>query len=106
MPPAETDQKIQWVKDAAGDAYDDLEINLLQFAAIVTDDRKGTAETMAPLFGLPPEELDTYPHACIGTIDEIAESLEARRERWDASYVVFQGDMDSMAPLVAKLRGT
>ena len=62
---------------------------------------------MAPLFGLPPEELDTYPHACIGTIDEIAESLQARRERWDASYFVFQGDtMEPMAPLVAKLRGT
>lgn len=103
----ETDQKLQWVKDAAGAGYADLEINLLQFAAIVTDDRKGTAEMMAPLFGLPPEELDTYPHACIGTIDEIAESLEARRERWDASYFVFQGDtMEPMAPLVAKLTGT
>jgi probable F420-dependent oxidoreductase len=103
----ETDQKLQWVKDAAGDGYADLEINLLQFAAIVTDDRKGTAEMMAPLFGLPPEELDTYPHACIGTTDEIAEALEARRERWDASYIVFQGDtMEPMAPVVAQLRGT
>src|SRR5688572_16948318 len=103
----ETDRKLGWVKEAAGDGYADLEINLLQFAAIVTDDRKGTAEMMAPLFGLPPEELDTYPHACIGTIEEIAESLEARRERWDASYVVFQGDtMEPMAPVVAKLRGT
>ena len=52
-PPSETDQKLGWVKDAAGDRYADLEINLLQFAAIVTDDRKGTAEMMAPLFGLP-----------------------------------------------------
>jgi probable F420-dependent oxidoreductase len=103
----ETDQKLQWVRDAAGDGYADLEINLLQFAAIVTDDRKGTAEMMAPLFGLPPEELETYPHACIGTVDEIAESLEARRARWDASYIVFQGDtMEPMAPVVAKLRGT
>jgi len=103
----ETDQKIQWVRDAAGDRYADLEINLLQFAGIVTDDRKGTAEMMAPLFGLPPEELETYPHACIGTVDEICESLEMRRERWDASYFVFQGDtMEPLAPVVAKLRGT
>jgi alkanesulfonate monooxygenase SsuD/methylene tetrahydromethanopterin reductase-like flavin-dependent oxidoreductase (luciferase family) len=107
---SETDQKLQWVKDAAGDGYADLEINILQFATIVTDDRKGTAEMMAPLFGLPPDELETYPHACIGTIDEIAESLQARRERWDSSYIVFQGfdgaTMEAMAPLVAKLRGT
>ncbi len=103
----ETDQKLQWVKDAAGDGYADLEINLLQFAAIVTDDRKGTAEMMAPLFSLPPEELDAYPHVCIGTIEEITESLQARRERWDASYIVFQADaMEPMAPVVAALRGT
>jgi probable F420-dependent oxidoreductase len=103
----ETDKKIAWVREAAGDRYADLEINLLQFAGIVTDDRKGTAEMMAPLFGLPPEELETYPHACIGTVDEICESLEMRRERWDASYVVFQGDtMEPLAPVVAKLAGT
>ena len=73
----------------------------------MTDDRQGTAEMMAPLFGLPPEELATYPHACIGTVGEIVEGLQARRERWDASYIVFQGDtMEPMAPVVAALAGT
>ncbi|MGK2948005.1 MAG: TIGR03621 family F420-dependent LLM class oxidoreductase [Acidimicrobiales bacterium] len=105
---AETDQKLAWVREAAGDRYADLEINILQFAAIVTDDRQGTAEMMAPLFGLPPEELEAYPHTCIGTVEEIADSLRARRERWDASYFVFQGveSMDAMAPVVAALRDT
>ena len=103
----ETDKKLGWVKEAAGERYADLEINLLQFAAILTDDREGTAAMMAPLFGLPPEELATYPHACIGNVDQIIESLQARRERWDASYIVFQGDtMEAMAPVVAKLSGT
>ena len=37
----------------------------------------------------------------------IAESLQARRERWDVSYVVFQGDtMEPLAPVVAALRDT
>ena len=106
---AETDQKLGWVRAAAGDRYADIEINLLQFAAIVTDDRVGTAEMMAPLFGLPAEELASYPHTCIGSIEEIIESLEQRRDRWDASYIVFQGfdgtTMQAMAPVVAKLRG-
>jgi probable F420-dependent oxidoreductase len=101
---SETDKKIEWVRAGAGDRYADLEIQLLQFAAIITDDRKGTAEAMAPLFGLPPEELEVYPHACIGTVEEVVESLQARRERWDASSIVFQGDMDTMAPVVAALR--
>jgi len=103
----QTDKKLAWVREAAGDRYDDLEINLLQFAGIVTDDRAGTAEMMAPLFGLPPEEVGTYPHACIGSVEEIVEDLQARRERWDASYFVFQGDtMEPLAPVVAALRGT
>jgi probable F420-dependent oxidoreductase len=104
---AETDKKLAWVKEAAGDRYADLEINMLQFAGIVTDDRQGTVEMMAPLFGLPPEEIGTYPHTCIGTVEQIAEDLRYRRDRWDASYIVFQGDtMDAMAPVVAALRDT
>lgn len=104
---AETDKKLAWVREAAGGRYDDLEINMLQFAGIVTEDRTGTAEMMAPLFGLPPEELDTYPHACIGTVEQIADDLRYRRERWDVSYIVFQGDtMETLAPVVAALRDT
>ena len=62
---------------------------------------------MATVGVMPPDELDTYPHVCIGTVDEIVESLRMRRERWDASYIVFQGDsMEPMAPVVAKLRDT
>ncbi len=101
------DEKHAIVREAAGPRYDDLEINLLQFAGIITDDRRGTAEMMAPLFGLPPEAVETYPYACIGTVDQICDDLRARRERWDASYIVFQGaTLDVMAPVVAALRDT
>jgi probable F420-dependent oxidoreductase len=103
----ETDKKLAWVKEGAGDRYADLELNMLQFAAILTDDRAGTAEMMAPLFGLDPSELETYPHACIGTVEQICESIQYRRARWDVSYITFQGDtMEAMAPVVAALRDT
>lgn len=102
-----TDEKIQWVKDAAGDRYDDIEINMLVFAVVVTDDAQGTIEMMAPMFGLDPAEVADYPLAWIGTEDEIVESLQARRDRWDASYLVVQQDaMETAAPIVARLRGT
>jgi probable F420-dependent oxidoreductase len=104
---AETDRKVGWIREAAGDRYADLELNLLQFAGIVTDDRAGTVEQMAPLFGFSPEELEDYPHACIGSAEQIADDLRARRERWDTSYIVFQGaTMEAMAPVVAALRDT
>ncbi len=104
---ARTDEKVGWVKEAAGDRYAELELNMLIFAVVVTDDAVGTAEMMAPVFSLDPAEVADYPLAWIGTEDEIAESLQARRERWDVSYLVVQADaMDAAAPIVAKLAGT
>jgi probable F420-dependent oxidoreductase len=105
--PEVTDEKLTWIKAAAGDRYADLELNMLIFACVVTDDRAGTMAQMAPLFGLDPTVMDDYPHAWIGSTASICEDLERRRERWDVSYLVVQGDaMESMAPVVAKLAGT
>jgi probable F420-dependent oxidoreductase len=102
-----TDRKLGWVRAAAGDRYDDLELQMLIFLCAVTDDRDGTLASVAPLFGLEPEGLAAYPHAWVGSIEQIAEDLEAGRERWDVSYLVVQGadNMRSMAPVVARLAG-
>jgi probable F420-dependent oxidoreductase len=103
----QTDEKLRWVKEAAGDRYDDLEINLLNLGCFVTDDRDALAEQFAPLFGLSTAELLAFPHALVGTTDQICETILERRERWDASYVVVQGDtIDAMTPVVARLAGT
>jgi probable F420-dependent oxidoreductase len=102
----QTDEKLGWVKAAAGDRYDDLEINLLTLGCFVTDDRAGLTENLAPLFGLTPAELLEFPHALIGSTEEIVDVIEARRERWDASYIVVQSDaLEAMAPIVAQLAG-
>jgi probable F420-dependent oxidoreductase len=105
--PEITDQKLAWVRAGAGDRYRDLEINMLIFATIFTDDRAGTMANMAPLFGLDPTGMDDYPHALIGSVESICDDLLKRRDRWDASYVVVQGDaLDAFAPVVAKLAGS
>lgn len=103
-----TDRKLAWVREAAGDRYPDLEINMLIFVCAVTDDRPGTLEATAPLFGMTPDQVAEYPHAWVGSAEEIAADLEAGRERWDASYLVVQGveAMRAAAPVVARLAGT
>jgi len=104
---SETDQKVTWVKEAAGDRYGDIELNMLVFSAAVTDDRAELVEKLAPLFGVPPDELDDYPHAWIGSIEQICEQLQKGRDRWDVSYLTVQADaMEAMAPVVAKLTGS
>jgi hypothetical protein len=55
-----------------------------------------------------PEQVLESPATLLGTIDEMVERLEQRRERWGFNYGVFQGEgsVDSLAPLVARLAGT
>ncbi len=102
-----TDRKVGWIKDAAGDRYGDLEINLLNFGCFLTDDRTSLADQLAPAFGVTPAELLEFPHTLLGTVDQICDDLLARRDRWDASYIVVQHDaMEAMAPVVARLTGT
>jgi probable F420-dependent oxidoreductase len=105
---AMTDKKLAWVREAAGDRYADVEITFLMFLATITEDREGSLANLAPLFAMDPEGLAEYPHAWIGSVDQIVESLEAGRERWDASYLVLQGpdSMRAMAPVVARLAGS
>jgi probable F420-dependent oxidoreductase len=105
--PEVTDEKLRWVKEAAGQRYAELELNMLVFAVVITDDRRATAEMMAPMFDLDPDLVEDYPLAWIGTEDEIVESLQARRDRWDVSYLVVQAEaMEPAAPIVARLAGT
>ncbi|HET6774377.1 MAG TPA: TIGR03621 family F420-dependent LLM class oxidoreductase [Acidimicrobiales bacterium] len=104
---AVTDRKLEWVRDAAGDRYADVELQMLLFACVVTDDRAGALDSLAPLFSQSPDELAEYPHAWVGNVDQIADDLVARRERWDVSYVVVQGAdaMRAAAPVLARMAG-
>jgi hypothetical protein len=103
-----TDRKLAWVRDAAGDRFDDIELNCLVLATLVTDDQAGTAEMMGQMFGLDAAGALEVPHALIGSIDQIADQIQARRDRWGFSYLVIQGAdaMESLAPVVARLAGT
>jgi probable F420-dependent oxidoreductase len=101
------DEKVQWIRDAAGARFDDLELNILVFFGMITDDARSLAENLAGAFGVTPEEALELPYAWFGTVDEICDKLRAARERWGVSYFVMQKDgMEAMAPVVAQLAGT
>lgn len=105
--PDETDQKLAWVREAAGARYDEIEIAMSNFAVEVTDDPDGVAAQFAPLFGVAPADVRSYPHALLGPVDLLVDALQERRERWDASYVVVPAaSMEAFAPVVARLAGT
>ena len=100
------DEKVAWVKAAAGDRFADIELNSLVFIGIITDDRAGQAAKFAPAFGLSVEEALEVPNAFVGTVDQICEDLELRRQRWGISYyTIGEWAMDGLAPVVERMTG-
>jgi probable F420-dependent oxidoreductase len=102
-----TKQKVEWVREGAGSRFDDLELQIRYFMCAVTDDRRGLAEAMAGGFGLSADEALESGVACVGTVDEICDILQARRDEWAVSYVVVGDDQyEAFAPVVERLAGT
>ena len=89
------------------DRFDHLELQVLTFMVMVGTPQREALEQVAPMFGVPPEVLGEIPIGMAGTVDEICEQLVRRRERWGFNYiVVHDGEIDSFAPVVARLAGT
>jgi probable F420-dependent oxidoreductase len=104
---AAVDERVRLVREAAGDRYDRLELNVLVQRVIVTDNPRGAAEELAKRWTqLSVEEILEAPYALIGTVDHLVDELQKRRERWGISYyVTFEQYMDALAPVVARLTG-
>ena len=105
--PAATRQKVAWVKEAAGKRFDEIELNCLIGFAIITDDGQKIADAMAPTFGLDPADALHVPVALIGTLEQMVEELQWRREEYGISYFSIEADCwESLAPVVSRLAGT
>lgn len=102
-----TTEKVEWIKEGAGDRFDDIELQIRYFVSAVTDDPMRLAEAIAPGFGLEPKEALESGVALAGSVDLCCETLRERREKWGVSYVVFGEDnFEEFAPVVAELAGT
>jgi probable F420-dependent oxidoreductase len=105
--PERTREKVAWVREAAGDRFDDLELNALIGFVMITDDATDIAEAMAPHFGISTEDALHIPLALLGSLDEMAEELQWRRAEYGISYWSIEADSwEALGPVVAKLSGT
>jgi probable F420-dependent oxidoreductase len=105
--PEKWDERLAWVRDAAGARFDALELQVLMFLVMVGKPQRQALEEVAQMFRLPLEVLADLPLGVAGTVDEICAQLVQRRERWGFNYmVVHEGDVDAFAPVVERLRGT
>jgi probable F420-dependent oxidoreductase len=102
-----TDEKLGWIREAAGDRIEGIELSVTIFLANITDDRESVATVMAAGVGVDPQDILAMPHFLIGAVDQVVEDLQRRRERYGISYVIIPGEAaEAFAPVVARLAGT
>ena len=107
MTPERIDTKIGWVRHAAGNRFDDIELASMVRDVIVTEERQGEADRLADSLGVAASDVLASPHMLIGTAEQMIEDLHQRRERYGISYfIVLEGDREKIAPVVARLAGT
>jgi alkanesulfonate monooxygenase SsuD/methylene tetrahydromethanopterin reductase-like flavin-dependent oxidoreductase (luciferase family) len=101
-------QKLAWVREGAGERFREIELSMTM-AVVVTDDRRQAAETLIRARDwntITPAQIFDMPSVFIGSIDEICEAMEARRERFGISYYIVPDQLrDTMAPVVERLSG-
>ena len=101
-----TDEKLGWVREAAGERIDSIALGYTVFLANVTDDRQSLAESLAVGMGLEASDALEVPHYLIGTLEQIEDDIRRRRDRYGFSDVVVPGDVaDQLAPVVERLAG-
>jgi probable F420-dependent oxidoreductase len=108
-----TREKIEWVREAAGDRFGDLELNAYpsMTGISITDEplaeAREVAERLTLRSGVPinAEELLESPHIFINTIDGFVEKFTRMRDELGITSIMV-GSVDELAPVVERLAGT
>jgi hypothetical protein len=98
--------KMKWLREIAGERFQNIELSVPVFVAKVTDQPLTAAAGLAPRYGLTADQVLNSPHFLIGSIDGIVEEIERRRTEYGFSYFIFGGETHlALAPVVARLTG-
>lgn len=106
-------EKIEWVREAAGERFADLELNVYpsMTGVSITDRPLGEAREVAERLearsgvAVSPEELLDSPHIFINTVDGFVEKFVRLRDELGISSIMV-GSVDELAPVVERLAGT
>jgi probable F420-dependent oxidoreductase len=109
---AATEEKISWVREAAGDRFGDLELNTYPSGGptLVTGDPRAEARRRADRLReqtgveLTVEEILDSPHVFIGSTKDLTRKFVDLRERFGISSFLID-DLDALAPVVEELAG-
>jgi probable F420-dependent oxidoreductase len=101
-------QKVEWVRQAAGARFGDLELHINASIVDVSDNPPDEyIERMSARTGQSPAQVLESPGTLVGSVESIVEQLYARREQYGISYyVVHARFMDAFTPVIARVNGS
>lgn len=111
------DERIEWIREAAGSELERLEINNIVGTLVVEDGdrrrvlaaelkRQKAAGLGFITAGLNEQQILESPIALVGSSDQIEEDIQIWRQRWGVSYVIVTFPMmEKFAPIVERLTG-
>jgi probable F420-dependent oxidoreductase len=104
-------RKVDWIRGAAGERLDQVELKLLLWNVVVSDNRRAAADEVATMFpatlgGLTPEQILSSPYYLIGSAAAMVDRLLELRERFGISYYSLDmEDAEAFAPVIERLKG-
>ena len=110
---AAAEEKIEWVREAAGDRFGDIELNTYpsMSAVVVTDDARTELRELRQRIvertgvEITEEELTESPHIFVGSVDSLVEKFLGLRERLGISSIMV-GEVGELDAVVERLAGT
>jgi probable F420-dependent oxidoreductase len=107
-----TEEKISWIREAAGDRFGELELNTYPAGGptVITANPPAEARRRADRIRaqtgveLTVEEILDSPHMFIGSIKDLTRKFSDLRERFGISSFLID-DLDALAPVVEELAG-
>ncbi len=115
--PARMDERIGWIRDAAGVRFDQLEVSVLRLLGgiRVTDAPLRAAADVARRYEsstglvIDPHDILESPYSLIGTVADLVDKLRRVRERWAInSFLVGwldEAELRDLDPVVEQLAG-
>lgn len=116
--PARMDERVGWVRDAAGARFEELDLSVLRLLGKVTITREPLKAAAAVAreheartgLTISPKDVLESPYSLIGSVPDLVDKLRRARERWGInSYLVGwfdDTDVATLAPVIEQLAGT
>jgi len=116
--PARIDERVGWVRDAAGDRFDRLDLSVLRLlgGVAITDEPLKAAATVAldlerrTGLTIAPSDVLESPYSLIGSVPDLIDKLRRGRDRWGINSILVgwfdDTDVRALAPVIEQLAGT